>query len=125
MTRTTDPLFDQRIADWLEDDPQQAPAQVLEIVLAALPSIPRTRTIRAPGRFIAMPMAFRLAFAVVAVIAVLGLGGAVYLNLPAVGGPSPTSGLNATPSQPASPSDRKSTRLNSSHLKLSRMPSSA
>ena len=48
MTRPPDPLFDQRIADWLEDDPHDAPGQVLEIVLAALPSIPRRRAARAP-----------------------------------------------------------------------------
>jgi hypothetical protein len=46
MTRLTDPVFDQRIADWLEGDPLDAPSQVLDTVLAALPSIPRRRASR-------------------------------------------------------------------------------
>ena len=35
MNRSTEPDFDQRIADWLEDDPSRAPTQALETVLAA------------------------------------------------------------------------------------------
>ena len=31
--------FDPRIADWLEDDPNEAPDQALQIVLAAFPSV--------------------------------------------------------------------------------------
>jgi len=105
MTRPTDPLFDQRIADWLEDDPMQAPDQVLEIVLAALPSIPRRRASRVPWRFTTMPTSIRWPLAAAAVIGVLVLGGALYLNRPSqpsVGGPSPTPGLSATPTQPTS-----------------------
>ena len=47
MNRSTELDFDQRIADWLEDDPNLAPSQVLETVLAAYPSIPQRRTVRA------------------------------------------------------------------------------
>jgi hypothetical protein len=106
MTRPTDPLFDQRIADWLEDDPLHAPGQVLEIVLAALPSIPRRRDSRVPRRLIAMPTSIRWPLAAAAVIGVLVLGGSLYLNRPsqpAAGGPSPTPGLSTSPSQPANP----------------------
>src|SRR5665811_1503910 len=102
MTRPTDPLFDQRIADWLEDDPRHAPGQVLETVLAALPSIPRRRVSRLPWRFTTMPMLTRLAAA--AFVGVLAVGGALYLvqrGQPAVGGPSPTPGVSSSPSQPA------------------------
>ena len=84
MTRPNDPFFDQRIADWLEADPLRAPDRVLEVVLAALPSIPRRRTFRAPRRFIAMPMSFRLAIAAAVAIAVLGVGGAVAVGPPAL-----------------------------------------
>ena len=35
-----DPDFEPRIADWLEADPDIAPAPVLSTVLAAFPSIP-------------------------------------------------------------------------------------
>src|SRR5450759_4633159 len=102
MTRPTDPLFDQRIADWLEDDPRHAPGQVLETVLAALPSIPRRRVSRLPWRFSTMNMLTRLAAA--AVIGVLAVGGTLYLvqrGQPAVGGPSPTPAASSSPSQPA------------------------
>jgi Tol biopolymer transport system component len=101
MTRSNDPFFDQRIADWLEGDPMQAPDQVLEVVLAALPSISRRRTVVVTRRFLAMPMSMRLAVAAAVAVAVLGFGGAVYVNLPAVGGPSPTVG--ALPSASAIP----------------------
>ena len=31
--------FDPRIANWLEGDPSEAPAQALQVVLAAFPSV--------------------------------------------------------------------------------------
>jgi hypothetical protein len=98
MTRPTDPLFDQRIADWLEEDPSRAPGQVLDTVLAAFPSIPRRRASRVPWRFPTMFTPIRLATA--ALIGVLAVGGAFYLTRPgqpAVGGPSPA----PTPQVPA------------------------
>jgi hypothetical protein len=106
MTRPTDPLFDQRIADWLEVDPVQAPDQVLEVVLAALPSTPRRPASRVPRRLIAMPTSIRWSVAAAAVVGVLVVGGALDLNRPsqpAAGGPSPTPGLSTSPSQSANP----------------------
>ena len=76
MNRSTELDFDQRIADWLEDDPNLAPRQVLDTVLAAYPSIPQRR--RAPWRFPTMTLTFRLATA--AVIGALVLGGAFLLT---------------------------------------------
>ena len=46
-----DPDFEPRIADWLEADPDLAPAPVLSTVLAAFPSIPQRRASRVPWRF--------------------------------------------------------------------------
>ena len=68
MSRTNE-LFDDRIAEWLEDDPLQAPPQVLQTVLAALPSVPQRRAGLAwlPA---ALPRAWQLAAAVVLVLAV-------------------------------------------------------
>lgn len=43
MNGHPDPMFDVRIAEWLEDAPNSAPAQVMETVAAALPSIPQRR----------------------------------------------------------------------------------
>jgi hypothetical protein len=101
MTRPTDPLFDQRIADWLEGDPVHAPDQVLEIVLAALPSIPRRRASGVPWRFIAMPISVRWPVAAAAAAVVLVVGVAMYVNRPnqpAIGGPSTMPGVSASPS---------------------------
>jgi hypothetical protein len=42
-------LFDNRLADWLEDDPVVAPPQLLETVLAAMPSIPQRRCRQTPS----------------------------------------------------------------------------
>ena len=101
MTGPNDPLFDQRIADWLEHDPDHAPVQALEVVLAAVPSIRQRHAWRAPRRFLTMPMFTRVAAA--AVIGALALGGTLFLirpGQPAVGGgPNPAPG--ASSSQPA------------------------
>ena len=97
MNRSTEPDFDPRIADWLEDDPNLAPSQALETVLAAYPSIPQRRPMRVPRRLTTMTMPLRLATA--AVIGVLVLGGAYYLSrpgLPSVGTPGPTPTASAS-----------------------------
>jgi hypothetical protein len=109
MSRPTDPLFDQRIADWLEDDPSYAPGHVLDTVLAALPSIPRRRAARAPRRFIVMPTSIRWPAAAAAVIGVLAIGGSIYLfqrDQPSVASPSssPTLQSSPTPAPQSSPS---------------------
>ena len=49
MNRSTTPDFDQRIADWLEEDPDQAPREAMATVFAAYPSIPQRRAWRALG----------------------------------------------------------------------------
>ena len=51
MTRPTDPLFDRRIADWLDEDPRQAPSGLLGSVLAAIPSTTQRRATRLPRWF--------------------------------------------------------------------------
>src|SRR4051794_20235536 len=65
MSSVPEPGFDQRIADWLEDDPDHAPAAVFETVVAAVPSISQRRSWRSHWRF---PPMLRLA-AVFAAIA--------------------------------------------------------
>ena len=54
MNRSDEPLFDPRIADWLEDDPYEAPQQALDVVLAAFPSITQRHAARVPWRFLDM-----------------------------------------------------------------------
>ena len=86
MNRTSE-LFDDRIATWLEDDPMHAPAQLLETVLAAVPSVPQRR---AGVRFGAVAFRPELRFAplaaAVAVVALLLLALAVSV----LGPPRPT-----------------------------------
>ena len=103
MTRPTDPLFDQRIADWLEEDPAHAPSQVLDTVLAALPSIPGPRASRAPRRLLATPSSARWLVAATVVIGVVVFGGALYLLQPreaAVGNPSEMPSPSSSSVQP-------------------------
>ena len=96
--------FDPRIADWLEADPNQAPEQALDIVLAAFPSIKQRHGSRLPWRFSPMSTSFKLALGAAAVIAVV-LGGAFALGSRppdnSIGGPGPTPTPTASPSQTA------------------------
>lgn len=105
MNRPPDPLFDRRVADWLETDPNDAPRQALDTVLAAFPSIPQRR--RAPWRYPIMTNPLRLAAA--AFVGVLVVG-ALYFGLPritGIGGPGPTQApsrsLSPGPSPTTSP----------------------
>ena len=69
-----DPLFDPRISDWLEADPDRAPEIVLETVVAALPSIPQRHASRLPWRFPAMSTFAKVAATAIAVIAIGTVG---------------------------------------------------
>jgi hypothetical protein len=73
MTRPMDPLFDERVADWLEDDPDRAPGLVLETVLAALPSIPQRRASLVGVRWHTPVGRLIAAAAVVLALTILGL----------------------------------------------------
>ncbi len=95
--RSMDPGFDQRIADWLEDDPDDAPDAVLTTVLAAFPSIPQRRASRVPWRFPAMNRFAQLG--AVAVVALAVVGGALFILRP---GPSVGTQPSTAPSTPAS-----------------------
>jgi hypothetical protein len=87
MTRPTDsPMFDQRIADWLEDDPTQAPPLLLETVRAAVPSIGQRRAPTSWARLRFLPAARYGAIAAILVVTALL---AVALSLALLGGPTP------------------------------------
>jgi dipeptidyl aminopeptidase/acylaminoacyl peptidase len=95
MTRHPDPLFDQRLADWLEEDPDHAPRETVATVLAAFPSIPQRRALRAPWRSPRMNR-FALAGVAIAAVAVIAVGGLMLLprggtdiGAPPVATPSP------------------------------------
>jgi hypothetical protein len=100
-----DPLFDPRISDWLEGDPDIAPGFLLETVVAALPSIPQRRAMRAPWRFPKMSIPVRIA--AVAALVVLVAAGAVFLQRPdhgQVGAPSQSPTASPSPTGSAAPS---------------------
>ena len=96
MTRPGNPLFDDRVAEWLEADPDTAPPQVLETVVAALPSIAQ-RTRRRPwamNPFARLGLIGQLgATAAVIVVVVLAFN---VLKAPTVGPQT-----SPTPSRPA------------------------
>ena len=111
MTRSDEPLFEPRIADWLEDDPNAAPDQALDIVLAAFPSIKQRRAWRVPWRVPGMTTPLRLGLTAAAVGA-LAIGSLLFVNRGPSGpagpaGPTPS----ATPAPAASPIPSASTSL--------------
>jgi len=111
MTRSDEPLFEPRIADWLEDDPYTAPDQALDVVLAAFPSIKQRRAWRVPWRVQGMTTPLRLGLTAAAVGA-LAIGSLLFVNRgpSGPGGPGgPTS--SATPGSAASPSPSPSSAL--------------
>jgi hypothetical protein len=109
MIRHT-PEFDQRIADWLEADPNLAPPDVMSTVVAALPSISQARRgLLAPRRFTLMPTYLRLA-AVAVVVAVVGVCALTYFGSDPGGGataPPPT----ASPAPTTVPTPRPTESL--------------
>ena len=94
MNRTSE-FFDDRIADWLEDDPLEAPARLLETVLAAAPSIPQRQGRGVLGAMVFRPFPRFAPVATAIVIAVLLVAG---LALSVIGPPP-----RATPTPAASP----------------------
>jgi hypothetical protein len=95
MTRDTsrlDPGFDPRIADWLEADPDQAPGEALDTILAALPSVPQRRVLRVRWRFPDMFTPTRAVMA--AALGVLLIAGALLVyqrpSQSIVAGPTPS-----------------------------------
>ncbi|HEX8025858.1 MAG TPA: hypothetical protein VF484_06625 [Candidatus Limnocylindrales bacterium] len=98
MTRSFDPDFDQRIADWLEVDPVHAPREVLTTILAAHPSIPQRRATRVPWRFPSMRNNRLGLAAAIAVVLVVGVFGYSRLTTSiGLGGPSPSATQAASP----------------------------
>ena len=79
MTRSIDPLFDPRLADWLEEDDSTAPEQALEIVLASFPSIKQRPAVRVPWRTTSMSSTLRLGLAA-AVMVAAAIGGIYFLG---------------------------------------------
>jgi hypothetical protein len=87
MTERQD-LFDARLADWLEDDPDRAPDEVLRTIGAALPSVPQRRALSLwRGSRPAWAVRYGYVAAAVAVIALL-----TSVGLAIIGGshPGPT-----------------------------------
>lgn len=95
--------FDTRIAEWFENDPNEAPDQALQVVLAAFPSIKQRHATRLPWRTFDMNTALKFALAAAAVIAVV-LGGTSLLGPHATGPGGVVTSPSASPSGTPSPS---------------------
>lgn len=118
MNRSDEPLFDARIAGWLEDDPHTAPDQALDVVLAAFPSIKQRRALRAPWRVNDMSSPIKLAFAGAAIaVIVVGMvlirpwaqGDSVGPPGPTLSSETPTQGTPGPTTAPASSGIDRST----------------
>jgi len=91
--------FDRRLGDWLEEGPVKAPSQVLEVVLAAVPSVAQHRGASgALGRFLSMN-GYARAFAAIAAVVAVAVGAVLFLPRPAPSGvgnsPTPTPSSSA------------------------------
>jgi hypothetical protein len=110
MTRSIpSPEFDPRIADWLEEDPNQAPDAVLETVLAAVPSIPQRRASGAPWRHLTMNRPVLVGAA--AVLALAAVSGVILLrpnDEATTGGASPSVQPSSSASVSAMPASAAS-----------------
>lgn len=96
MTSSMDsPMFDQRVADWLEDDPDVAPSQVLDTIVAAMPSIPQRRT--SPWQRLGLRPAPRFGMAATAFATLVLLLLIALVGFAIVGSPRPTPTPAATP----------------------------
>lgn len=105
MNRSNEPLFDPRVADWLEEAPNTAPDQALDVILAAFPSIKQRSAPRGPWRFV-MPT-YAKALAAAAAVVVVVLSSAWLLGTrpdPSVGGPGPIVSPSPSPAPSGSPS---------------------
>jgi hypothetical protein len=97
MTSSTDtPMFDQRVADWLGNDPDVAPSQVLDTIVAALPSIPQRRA-AAPWQRLGFGLMPRLGMAATLLASLVLLVLITLLGIAIIGSPRPTPTPAPTP----------------------------
>jgi hypothetical protein len=118
---TTPPKFDQQLSRWLEDGPVDAPAETLDNILAAFPSLSQRQAARFPWRPSSMSGFVRGLAAIAAVVAIAagalivlprlqpgGVGSGPSLvpatPLPAAGQATPSLSPAPTPAPSPSPS---------------------
>ena len=99
----SDRTFERAVTDWLEDGSDGTPKHALDAVLLAVKTTPQERDLRIPWR-LPMPAFTRsTAFAAVVLVAVVGVGGLIYLDRSAPSGvgaappPAPTQAPSASP----------------------------
>ena len=121
-----DRSFQRAVRDWLDDGSDRTPRSTIDAVLLAVRTTPQQRDLPVPWRNFQMSNPFRLAAAVIAVVAV----GLVALNLPRITGiggpttapPTPSQAPHGTPS--AAPSARLSQAPTASPAPTSRVSGS-
>ena len=114
MSRIPEPGFDLRIAEWLEADPNVAPADLMRTVESALPSIPQRRVVRLPWR---LPPVNRFAL-IAATVGLLALAGIGVLTVGGRPSTPPAPLPSAAPTLTASPSPSASAALLGGRLLL-------
>ena len=92
--------FDDRLSDWLEDGPVDAPDRVLDTILAAFPSIPQRRAASRVRWTFPQMNGYTRALAAIAAVIAIAIGGLI-LTKPSgsnVGGPNPSPTASTSPS---------------------------
>ncbi len=96
---TDDRSLERAARSWLETGPTQAPDRAVDAALLRIQTTPQERDLPIPLRLPKMISLVRVAAAVL--VGVLAVGGALLLarpDQPAIGGPTPSPSLTATPS---------------------------
>lgn len=98
-----DRAFERATRDWLEAGSDRTPRATVDAVLLAVRTTPQERDLRIPWRTPTMPKNLRLV-AMIAIVAVVGLGASALLRNGSSVGPSPTSSPSVVPSPTTIPS---------------------
>jgi hypothetical protein len=98
----SDQLFERAMHDWLESGSDRTPPAAIDAVLLAVKTTPQERDLRIPRRFNLMTFPMRLA-AVVAILAVVGVGALTFFRGPGFGTSTPTLEPTASPLPTAMP----------------------
>jgi hypothetical protein len=102
----SDRTFERAVREWLEEGSDRTPNPAIKAVLLAVKTTPQERAPSIPRRFTILPSYLRLA-ASLAIVAVLGIGGLVYLNSPGLGAPRPTTTTTATTTPTSAPTPER------------------
>ena len=104
------PTFEQLLADWLEEGPADAPDQILETVVAAVPSIPQRRAMRRVAR--ANRIFHGRVRALAGIAAVIAIAVGALLNVPQLASNRIGGEPSASPAAPSKSPSPSATPIN-------------